>query len=63
MNIGIMSLIGILVAMIIFIIGVYKDFPIMVIAPISAMVVLVFSKLPIITSMGDYYAKDFGGFA
>mgnify|MGYP000885545436 FL=1 len=63
MSIGIMSLIGILLAMAIFIIGVYKEFPIMVIAPISAVVVLVFSKLPIIASMGDAYAKGFGGFA
>ena len=63
MNSGILSLIGILLAMAIFIVGVYKDMPVMIIAPLSSIVVCLFSTLPIIDSMGKAYAEKFGGFA
>jgi H+/gluconate symporter-like permease len=63
MDMGVLSLLGILLAMALFIVGVYKGFPIMIIGPVSAVVVLLFSGLPIIENMVEAYAKDFGGFA
>ncbi len=48
MDMGVLSLLGILLAMALFIVGVYKGFPIMIIGPVSAVVVLLFSGRPII---------------
>ena len=63
MDSGVLSLIGILLAMAIFIVGVYRGFPIMVIGPLCSVLVLAFSGLPIIKNMEGAYAADFGGFA
>lgn len=63
MDAGMLSLIGILIAIIILVIGSYKGLPIMIIGPICAVVVFLFSGLPIIENMKGAYAEDFGGFA
>ncbi len=63
MDIGILSLLGILLALVIFIVGSYKGFPIMVIGPFCAVIVFLLSGLPIIENMKNAYAVDFGGFA
>lgn len=63
MNIGVLSLLGILLALVILIIGSYKGFPIMVVGPVCAVIVLAFSGLPVIENMKEGYAADFGGFA
>lgn len=63
MDPGMLSLIGILIAMVVLIVGSIKGLPIMVIGPISAVIIFAFSGLPIIDNMKGAYAKDFGGFA
>ena len=63
MDPGMISLIGILVAMVVLIVGSIKGFPIMIIGPVSAIIVFAFSGLPIIENMGGAYSDDFGGFA
>lgn len=63
MDPGMISLIGILVAMVVLIVGSIKGFPIMIIGPVSAIIVFAFSGLPIIENMGGVYSDDFGGFA
>ncbi len=63
MDIGMLSLVGILLALAILIVGSYKGFPIMVIGPVCAVIVLIFSGLPVIENMKEGYAADFGGFA
>jgi H+/gluconate symporter-like permease len=63
MDSGLLSLIGVLIAVVIFIVGVYKNFPTLVIGPLASIVVCVFSSLPIIDTMGSSYAEKFGGFA
>lgn len=63
MDVGILSLIGILLALTILVVGSFKGFPIMAIGPICAVIVFMFSGLPIIENMKGAYAADFGGFA
>lgn len=63
MDAGMLSLIGILAAMVLLIFGSIKGMPIMVIGPVSAAVVLAFSGMPIIENMKGAYADGFGGFA
>lgn len=63
MDPGMLSLIGILAAMVVLVVGSIKGMPIMVIGPISAVIVFAFSGLPIIENMKGAYAEDFGGFA
>ena len=63
MDVGILSLIGILVAFVVLIVGSIKGAPIMIIGPVSAVIVFGFAGMPIIDSMKDLYAPDFGGFA
>lgn len=63
MDPGMISLIGILVAMAVLIVASIKGFPIMIIGPVSAVIVFAFSGLPIIENMGGAYSDDFGAFA
>lgn len=63
MDIGMMSLIGILLALAILVIGSMRGYPIMIIGPICAAIVFLFSGQPIIENMKGAYADDFGGFA
>lgn len=63
MDTNMLSFIGILIALAILIFGSMKGYPIMVIGPICAAIVFLFSGLPIIENMKGAYAEDFGGFA
>lgn len=63
MDSGMLSLIGILIALVILVIGSMKGYPIMIIGPVCAAIVFLFSGLPVIENMKGPYAADFGGFA
>lgn len=63
MDAGMLSLVGILLALILLVLGSFRGYPIMVIGPVCAAVVFLFSGLPIIENMKGAYAADFGGFA
>lgn len=63
MDAGMLSLVGILLALVLLVLGSFRGYPIMVIGPVCAVVVFLFSGLPIIENMKGAYAADFGGFA
>lgn len=63
MDAGLLSLIGILAAIAVLVIGSMGGMPIMVVGPVSAIIVFLFSGLPIVENMAGAYAEDFGGFA
>ena len=63
MDAGMLSFIGILLALVILIIGSMRGYPIMIIGPVCAAIVFLFSGQPIIENMKGAYAQGFGGFA
>ena len=63
MDMGMLSLIGILLALVLLVWGSFKGMPIMILGPACAAIVFLFSGLPIIENMKGAYAADFGGFA
>ena len=63
MDMGMLSLIGILLALVLLVLGSFKGMPIMILGPVCAAIVFLFSGLPIIENMKGAYAADFGGFA
>ena len=66
MDAGLISLIGILVAMAFLIIASIKGLPILVVGPVSAVIVFAFAGMgpaEILENMSGPYAEDFAGFA
>ena len=63
MDAGMLSLLGILLALVILVIGSMRGYPIMIIGPVCAAIVFLFSGQPVIENMKGPYAADFGGFA
>lgn len=63
MDVGMLSLIGIFVGLVVLVWGAYKGLPILVLGPAAAVIVFAFSGLPIIENMKGAFAADFGGFA
>ncbi len=63
MDMGMLSLIGILVGLVVLVWGAYKGLPILILGPAAAVIVFAFSGLPIIENMKGAFAADFGGFA
>lgn len=66
MDAGLISLIGILVAMAFLIVASIKGLPILVVGPVSAIIVFAFSGMgpaEIIENMSGAYSEDFAGFA
>ncbi|UUX34772.1 GntP family permease [Fundicoccus culcitae] len=62
MDAGLLSFIGILIALVVLVIGSYRGYPILLIGPIASLIVIVFSGLPIIESFTGEYADSFAGF-
>lgn len=66
MDAGLISLIGILIAMVFLIVASIKGLPILIVGPVSAIIVFAFSGMgpgEIIENMSGAYAEDFAGFA
>ena len=66
MDAGLLSLIGILVAMAFLIIASIKGLPILVVGPVSAIIVFAFSSMgpaEILENMAGAYSEDFAGFS
>ena len=63
MDAGMLSLIGILVAIVFLIVASIKGLPILVVGPVSAIIVFVFSGQDIIENLSGAYSEDFAGFA
>ena len=66
MDAGLISLIGILIAMVFLIVASIKGLPILVVGPVSAIIVFAFSGMgpaEILENMGGAYSEDFAGFA
>lgn len=65
MDAGLISLIGILVAMVFLIVASIKGLPILVVGPVSAIIVFAFSGMgpaEILENMAGAYSEDFAGF-
>lgn len=62
MDAGLLSLIGILLAMVFLIVASIKGLPILVVGPVSAMIVFLFSGQDILEGMSGAYAADFASF-
>lgn len=63
MDIGLISLIGILVAMALLIYGSFKGVPILLLGPLTAVVVLLTSGNNVVEGLTGNYAESFAGFA
>ncbi|MBF6626415.1 GntP family permease [Aerococcaceae bacterium zg-BR9] len=63
MDLGLLSLIGIFVALFILIFGSFKQIPILVLGPVASVVVILFSGLPLSESLTESFATSFAGFA
>lgn len=63
MNPGLISLIGILVALAFLILLAYKGFPVLVLGPAAALIIAIFSGIPLYDSMINFYMAGFSGFA
>lgn len=63
MDIGLISLLGILLGMALLVWGSFKGIPILLLGPLSAVVVLVTSGVNVIEGLTTNYAESFAGFA
>lgn len=63
MNAGTLSIIGILIGVVCLILLSYKGIPPIFVAPLSAIIVLIFSQQNVVTGIIDTYMKGFAGFA
>src|SRR4051794_20907760 len=63
MDIGLISFIGILLAMGLLVWGSFKGIPILLLGPLSAVVVLAISGVDIVEGLTTNYADSFAGFA
>lgn len=63
MNSGLLSLIGILVALFALIWGSFKKIPILVLGPVASIIVILFSGLPLTESLMESFSPAFAGFA
>lgn len=63
MDVGFLSLIGILIATVLLIIGVFRNIPILLLGPVAGAVVLLFSNTNVIDGLSTSYASAFADFA
>lgn len=63
MDSGLISLLGILLALAFLIWGSYKQFPILILGPAASIVVILLSGLPLTKTLTDEYAPAFADFA
>lgn len=63
MEIGLLSFIGILLALFVLIWGSFKQVPILILGPVASVIVIILSGLPLSESLTESYASSFAGFA
>lgn len=63
MDPGLLSLIGILIALIILMVLAYKGFPVLILAPVCAAIIAIFSKVPVYDGLQEFFMAGFSGFA
>lgn len=63
MDVGLLSMIGILIATVLLVWGVFKNLPILLLGPVAGVVILLFSNMNVIDGLSTLYATAFADFA
>lgn len=63
MDTGLLSFVGILVALVALIWGSFKQIPILILGPVASIIVILLSGLPLTESLTEHFATSFAGFA